>query len=83
MLNFNALPNFIVIGARRSGTTSLYYYLKQHPDISISPIKETNFFAYDPERMDQFINIYERPFLLKISQLGNLLNRDLSHWLEM
>ncbi|WP_162913126.1 sulfotransferase [Rhodospirillaceae bacterium SYSU D60014] len=43
------LPNFVVIGAFRSGTTSLYYYLRQHPQIFLSPIKETNFLAYDAE----------------------------------
>lgn len=41
------LPNFIIIGAGKSGTTSIYHYLKQHPDIYVSPIKETNFFAID------------------------------------
>lgn len=40
-------PNFFVIGAGRSGTTSLYNYLKQHPDVFMSPIKETNFFVYE------------------------------------
>lgn len=39
------LPNFIIIGAAKSGTTSLYNYLKQHPSIYLSPTKETNFFA--------------------------------------
>jgi hypothetical protein len=41
------LPNFIIIGAGRSGTTSLYHYLKQHPQVFMSSIKETNFFTYD------------------------------------
>jgi hypothetical protein len=45
-------PNFFVIGAARSGTTSLYNYLKQHPDVFMSPIKETNFFAYEGEDME-------------------------------
>lgn len=30
-----ALPNFLICGAYKSGTTSLYYYLKGHPDIFI------------------------------------------------
>jgi hypothetical protein len=42
-----ALPTFLVIGAESSGTTSLYQYLRQHPQIFMSPIKEPNFFAYD------------------------------------
>lgn len=41
------LPNFFIIGAARSGTTSLYHYLNGHPEIFMSPIKETNFFALD------------------------------------
>jgi sulfotransferase family protein len=41
------LPNFLIIGAARSGTTSLHYTLAQHPEIFVSPIKETNFFLFD------------------------------------
>jgi hypothetical protein len=41
------LPNFFVIGAGKSGTTSLYYYLEQHPEVYMSPIKEPNFFAFE------------------------------------
>jgi hypothetical protein len=41
------LPNFLVIGAAKAGTTSLYAYLKQHPQIYMSPVKETNFFAFE------------------------------------
>ncbi|MFT3867816.1 MAG: sulfotransferase [Nibricoccus sp.] len=40
-------PNFIVAGAGESGTTSLYCYLKQHPQVFMSPVKEPNFFAAD------------------------------------
>jgi len=39
------LPNFFIIGAMRAGTTSLWRYLGQHPEIFMSPIKETRFFA--------------------------------------
>lgn len=42
-----ALPNFIVIGAYKSGTTSLYHYLRQHPEIFMSRLKEPNFFAHE------------------------------------
>ncbi len=44
------LPNFLVIGAGKSGTTSLYHYLRQHPQIFMSPTKEPNFFALGGER---------------------------------
>jgi Sulfotransferase domain len=39
------LPNFLIIGAMKSGTTALYYYFEQHPQIYMSPIKEPNFFC--------------------------------------
>lgn len=40
------LPNFIVIGAAKAGTTALYWYLAEHPEVFMSPVKETNYFAY-------------------------------------
>ncbi|TCJ15543.1 sulfotransferase [Rubrobacter taiwanensis] len=44
------LPNFLIIGAQKAGTTSLYYYLRQHPQVYMSPEKETHFFTYLGER---------------------------------
>lgn len=41
------LPTFLGIGVEKSGTTSVYNYLNQHPDIFMSPIKETNFLEQD------------------------------------
>ncbi|NUO09142.1 MAG: sulfotransferase [Candidatus Brocadia sp.] len=41
------LPNFIVVGAPKSGTTSLFYYLKQHPDIYLPVRKELHYFSYE------------------------------------
>jgi hypothetical protein len=38
------LPNFLIIGAPKAGTTSLFYYLDAHPDIYLCPIKEVGFF---------------------------------------
>ena len=40
-----ALPNFFIVGAPKAGTTSLYRYLKQHPEIYMSPVKEPSYFA--------------------------------------
>ena len=39
-----ALHTFIVIGAMKSGTTSLYYTLRQHPDVEMAAVHETDFF---------------------------------------
>lgn len=43
----NKLPTFLIIGAPKSGTTALYEYLRQHPDIYMSPLKEPRFFAVE------------------------------------
>jgi len=39
------LPNFLIIGAARSGTTSLYHGLRQHPEIFMPVKKEPHFFT--------------------------------------
>ncbi|MDZ4728854.1 MAG: sulfotransferase [Xanthomonadales bacterium] len=39
------LPNFLIIGANKAGTTSLHNYLDQHPEIFMSKIKEPMYFA--------------------------------------
>ena len=41
------LPNFFVVGAQKSGTTSLHNYLADHPNIYLPAQKETKFFALD------------------------------------
>ena len=41
------MPNFLIVGAHKSGTTSLYHYLRQHPQIYMSPQKEPGFFVYE------------------------------------
>ncbi len=51
----NILPNFLVVGASKSGTSSLYHYLKQHPDIFLSEKqKEGRFFS-------QMANCFDGP----------------------
>jgi hypothetical protein len=41
------LPDFLVIGAARAGTTSLHNYLHQHPELFLSSRKELNYFSAD------------------------------------
>ncbi len=43
------LPDFVIIGAARCGTTTLYEYLKRHPDIFMCTPKEPGFFALEQE----------------------------------
>jgi len=44
------LPNFLIIGAPRSGTTTLYESLKHHPQIFLSPKKEPMFFILEDKK---------------------------------
>jgi hypothetical protein len=39
------LPDFIIIGAMKAGTTTLYEYLSRHPQVGMSREKETDFFV--------------------------------------
>lgn len=38
------LPNFLIIGAQKAGTTALYSYLRRHPDVTGPSWKEVSFF---------------------------------------
>jgi hypothetical protein len=40
-------PNFFIVGAPKCGTTALYEYLRPHPNIFMSKVKEPHFFAKD------------------------------------
>jgi hypothetical protein len=41
------LPNFLIIGAAKAGTTSLYEHFRAHPEIFMPRLKEARFFSYD------------------------------------
>ena len=57
------LPTFIIIGAAKAGTTSLWRYLKNHPDVYMCSPKEPNFFAY------------HQPWTLGVEWYGSLFER--------
>ena len=44
-----SLPNFLIIGAAKAGTNALYHYLRQHPQVYMSPWKEPKFFAFESQ----------------------------------
>ena len=50
-------PNLFIIGAPKSGTTFLYHYLKQHPDIYFPDFKEPHFFGSDLMRRNDAYNL--------------------------
>lgn len=55
------LPNFIIIGATKSGTTSVFRYLAQHPDVYLPFFKEPHYFAFEGLSMD-----FEGPYSKKL-----------------
>ena len=51
---YDLIPDFLIIGAGKCGTTSLYMYLKQHPEIFVPRIKEPNFYGYENRSPEDF-----------------------------
>jgi len=54
-------PDFIIPGASKSGTTSLYHYLGEHEDIFLPETKELHFFDRDDKYQDG-LSVYESNF---------------------
>ena len=52
------LPSFIIVGAARSGTTSLYEYLENHPSVLPPVKKETGFFNYAYNNNSNWYKMY-------------------------
>lgn len=46
------IPNFFIVGVPKAGTTALAHSLAKHPDIFISPIKETDYFSAEEVEKD-------------------------------
>ena len=47
----NGMPQFLLIGAARAGTTAIYSYLRQCPEIFMPRVKEPNFFAFEGQTL--------------------------------
>ena len=54
------LPTFLVIGAYKAGTTSLYHYLREHPQVFMTEKKET--FYFSDEAYHHGLEWYEAQF---------------------
>lgn len=72
--HLRALPDFIIIGARRCGTTSLYHYLTQHPQVIPALTKEVHYFTANYDKgLDWYRSYF--PMLLH-KQLCQLMRGD-------
>lgn len=58
-------PNLFIVGAPRSGTTSLYHYLRQHDNIFFSAKKEPRHFQWDYYKHDWYKNIKNNSYSKK------------------
>jgi len=65
--------NTFIVGAPKSGTTSLHYYLNQHSQICMSSIKEPNYFSAQ-EVEDLY---YDSPIIKSASEYEKLFQSDL------
>jgi hypothetical protein len=69
LLNLGNWPDYIIIGTQKGGTSSLQYYLSQHPKIDTSFIKEIHFFD---NNFEQGLHWYKAHFpnslLLKLKR---------------
>lgn len=60
------LPDFLCIGAQRSGTTWLYQNLSAHPQIWLPPIKELHYFSAQDKSLKRKLNVYLRHLRVRI-----------------
>lgn len=69
------LPNLLILGAAKSGTSSLYGYLAQHPDVFMSAFKEPHFFVWEGREYD-----IEGP---GVERVGRHVIKDLDSYLKL
>tara|TARA_B110001454_G_C12719648_1_gene434180 strand:+ start:1798 stop:2676 length:879 start_codon:yes stop_codon:yes gene_type:complete len=67
------LPDFIIIGEAKCGTTSLYNYMIQHPNIKSALTKEINYFNWNYEKS---INWYKAHFPTTLEKKIKIRNKE-------
>lgn len=73
------MPNFLMIGGAKAGTSSLYAYLRQHPQIYLSEVRECDFFAFEGQQHPSFFGpgdqIAYRRYITAIDRYQSLFAR--------
>ncbi len=62
------LPTFLIVGAVKAGTTSLHAYLQLHPEVFMSPVKETNHFSDADMLFDHFNLDYRQDISINLEK---------------
>lgn len=76
------LPNFIIIGAMKCGTSSLYHYLQLHPELGMSEIKEVDYFVAE-NNFNKGVEWYESQFKGDFKKYGEASpNYSKAHYFE-
>lgn len=52
------LPNFLILGTQKGGSTSLYDHIGLHPDVAVSPRKEIHYFSEDHQRGEYWYRMF-------------------------
>lgn len=71
--NSSSLPTFLLAGSSKTGTTTIYRYLKQHPQVFLASLKEPGFFTYEG-RADVHRGIRNEPFISDIASYEALFS---------
>lgn len=75
-----SLPNFLIVGAAKAATTSIHDYLKQHPDVFMTELKEPCFFTFYNEPPPTFTTDRKVRFVHDITEYKNLFKESsISH----
>ena len=64
-------PNFFIVGAPRCGTTSMYEYLREHPQIFMPNVKEPHYFGKDLTRIGNAYKWTESEYLNLFKEVKN------------
>jgi hypothetical protein len=75
MMN-NLWPDLFIVGAAKTGTSSLYQYLIQHPDVARAVIKEPHFFSSDinPSNFSKEFSYHKVPNIDIAIKRGNIIH---------
>ncbi|CAI8339920.1 MAG: Uncharacterised protein [Owenweeksia sp. TMED14] len=81
-MNLISLPNVIIAGAPKCGTSSLYFWLSSHPEVKASPVKETFYFADEVNRFNKNANVIDHPIEKYYSYFSSTSSKESSIKLE-